>query len=54
MTIVIYSFSGLHKKTHIQNVYNVTERKLKHSLIVIINIISAKNITFVSSDDIHA
>ena len=54
MAIVIYSFSGLYKKTHIQSEYNVTGKKPQPRLNCHYKFISAKNIIFVSSDDKHA
>ena len=38
MAIVIYSFSDLYHKTHIQSVYSVTGRKFNHGQIIIINL----------------
>ena len=35
MAIVIYSFSDLYNKTHIQRLHNVTGSKLKPAYIVI-------------------
>ena len=39
---IIYSFSGLYNKTHIQSVYNVTRKKLKPGLNCHYKFISAK------------
>ena len=38
MAIIINSFSGLYKKTHVQNLYNITGRKLNHDEIGIMNL----------------
>ena len=37
MAIIIYSFSGLYKKTHIQSLYNEAWRKLNHILFTVEN-----------------
>ena len=51
MPVVIYSFSGLYDKIHIQSVYNVTGRKLKPACHY--EFFSVNNMIFVPSDNKH-
>ena len=52
--IYIYIFQIVYKKTYIQNLYNVTGRKIQPQLKWHYKFISTKNSIFTSLDDIHA